>query len=112
MRAMTHTRVAGMDTRKPLTALPASHRAKPPWLSPKNTAARRHKRCCGSTGQPDRKPTPTPLTPTKKPACLMAASTLDRCNKMPTPTTTVPLRTGPSLLHLWWPQTAPPLFFK
>ena len=82
------------DMRKPLTALPASHRAAPPCITPKTTARRRQQRCCGSTGQP-----------TKKPACLMAASTLDRCNKMPTPTTTVPLAPNraallASVLHL------------
>ena len=49
----THTRVAGMEKRKPLTALPASHRAKPPWLSPNASATMSQQRCCGSTGQPN-----------------------------------------------------------
>ena len=72
MRAMTHThtRVAGMEKRKPLTVLPASRRAQPPCIGPKTAAAMRQQRCCGSTGQPNRRP-----------ACLMAASTPDRCRR-------------------------------
>ena len=84
------------DMRKPLTALPATHWAAPPWSTPKTSATRRQQRCCGSTGQP-----------TKKPACLMAASTLDRCRRR---RRRCPLRPGPSLLHLCWPSTPPFVF--
>ena len=94
MYASTPARVSGLeretDMRKPLTALPATHRVPPPCGGPTARTARRQQRCCGSMGQRN-----------KKPACLLPAPCKHIGHMpitMPTPTTMAPFRPSDALL--------------